>query len=767
MKKIRFFTSLLIVFLAFLGLYQLTPPVSVPTNAPIVEFSSGRAMKHLDAIAKAPHPIGSPENTEIRNYILQELTAKGLTPEIKETTVVNPRWGSPFDAGTVHNIIVRLEGTQPTKAVLLMSHYDSVPNGAGASDDGVGVAAMLETLRALKVESPLKNDVIFLFSDGEEPGLLGAKAFVDEHPWAKEIGVVLNFEARGNQGPSILFETSSHNGRLIREFAKAAPHPIASSLFYSIYTLLPNDTDLTIFKEAGFPGVNFAFIDGLIHYHTQSDNLANVSSRSLQHHGENMLALTRHLGNIDISHIQEPDAVYFNLINPIFIQYPGQWVIPLSIFVVLLFGGVAGLGLRQKQLTLRGILTGFGVLLLIMASAAIAVTFAWWLISSIHSGYQWIPQGDTYNSSLYTIAFVSLSIAIAAACYSYAEQRTSIDNLTAGAMLWWLILMISTSLYLPGASYLFTWPLLFTLIGFGLLSAERVKKLGLAPRLVILSMCAIPGILLLVPTIYLISIALTVSLSGVIAVLVVLLVGLLIPQLALINIPHRWLLPKSAIGLTIAMILAGGLTAGFDANHPKPNSLFYGLNADTGKAIWASADSQTDEWTAQFLSTTPKKDTLTEYFPMVSRKFLQSQAPTLPLIASKIEILSDGVQDGVRNLHLHITSPRQARILQLSANSDVEIFSASVNDKKIKPTRDRNSQKQGWGLNYFALPQKGIDLTLAVKPSSKFKLKVVEQSDGLPEILSKTFKPRSSSMMSTAFAQGVSDSTLVSKLFTF
>lgn len=760
-------TFLLTLCFVFLSLFQFNSPATLSINTPIVEFSSVLAMKHLQVIAQKPHPIGSAENVKVHDYIINQIKVLGLVPEIQQTTVVNPKWDVPYIGGTVQNVLIRIKGINNKKAILITAHYDSVANAPGASDDGTAVAAMLENLRILKASEPLKNDVIFLFSDGEEPGLLGAKAFVDEHPWSKEVGAVLNFEARGNHGSSILFETGNNNGGLIQEFAKSVPHPIASSLFYSIYKLLPNDTDLTIFKDAGLPGLNFSFIDGLIHYHTQSDNLANVSERSLQHHGETMLALTRHLGNIDLGHIQAPDAVFFNLIGSILIYYPEKLVIPFSFSVALLFFGVIDMGLRKKQLTLCGILTGFGVLLLIMASAAIAVTFSWWLISSIHSGYQWIPQGDTYNSSLYTIAFVALSIAIAAACYSYAEQRTSIQNLTAGAMLWWLILMILTSLYLPGASYLFTWPLLFTLIGFGLLSAERVKKLGLAPRLVILSLCAIPGIILLVPTIYLISIALTVSLSGVIAVLVVLLAGLLIPHLALINIPHRWLLPKSALGLTIVMILAGSLTAGFDANHPKPNSLFYGLNADTGKAIWASADSQTDEWTAQFLSTTPKKDTLTEYFPMVSRKFLQSQALTLPLIAPKIEILSDGVQDGVRNLHLHITSPRQARILQLSANSDVEIFSASVNDKKIKPTRDRNSQKQGWGLNYFAFPQKGIDLTLAVKPFSKFKLQVVDRSDGLPEILGKTFKPRPSSMMPTAFAQGVSDSTLVSKLFTF
>jgi hypothetical protein len=760
MKKIRFLTYLLVVFLAVIGLYQLNPPMPVEPNAPLLEFSSSRAMEHLKIIAQKPHPIGSPEHTKVRDYIFDRLTDLEITPQIQTTTVLNSKWGTPIVAGTVRNTIAKLPGTDNTKAVAIVAHYDSVTNGPGASDDGVGVAAMLETLRSLKLGSPLKNDVIFLFSDGEEPGLLGAKAFADEHPWAKEVGVVLNFEARGNHGPSLMFETGSNNGRLIREFAKAAPHPVASSLFYSIYKLLPNDTDFTIFKDAGLTGLNFSFIDGLIRYHTQSDNLANVSSRSLQHHGENMLALTRRLGNTDLNQIEAPDAVYFNFISPIFIQYSETWVVPLSISVTLLFAGVVRVGFRQKQLTWRGIGIGFGVLLASVASAAIAVTLAWWLISNIHTEYQSISQGDTYNSKLYLMAFVALSIAIASAWYGYIEPRTSIPNLMVGAMCWWLILTLSTSLYLPGASYLFTWPLLLSLIGLGLLFSERVKKWGVAQRLAVLSICAIPGILLLLPTIYLIFIALTVSLSGVVAVLVVLVLGLLIPHLASIAIFHRWLLPRLALGLSLIALLAGSFTAGFDADRPKPNSIFYGLNADTGKAIWASADREPDEWTSQFLSATPETARLTEYLPMSSRKFLQSQAPIAPLTAPEIELLSDEVREGIRTLRWRVTSPRQARILQLSADSDAEILATAVNGKKI----DR-VQSQRWGLNYFALPAKGIELTLAVKPSSKFELKVADRSDGLPQITGKAFKPRPRSMMATAFAGGVSDSTLVGKSY--
>jgi acetylornithine deacetylase/succinyl-diaminopimelate desuccinylase-like protein len=108
-------------------------------------------------LKKKTHPIGSPENTKVRDYIFKELVEQGLSPEVQKTTVVNPKGGVPFPAGTVHNIVAKLEGTDNIKAILLVGHYDSVPNGSGASDDSVAVVAMLETLRALRAGSVLRS----------------------------------------------------------------------------------------------------------------------------------------------------------------------------------------------------------------------------------------------------------------------------------------------------------------------------------------------------------------------------------------------------------------------------------------------------------------------------------------------------------------------------------------------------------------------------------------------------------------------------------
>jgi len=295
---------------AALGLAQLRTPQPAGADAPASEFSAARALAELRPLAQAPHPQGSAEHDRVRDRLLMRLRELGLESEIQHATASNGRigleWKGTTPAGSVDNVVGRLPGTASTRAVLLVAHYDSVPWSTGAADDGAGVAAILEALRALRAGPPLRNDLIVLFSDGEEAGLLGAKAFVDGHRWARRVGVALNFEARGTRGPSLMFETSAGNERLVRELAAAASfqspteRPLASSLFYEIYRLLPNDTDLSVFKEAHFAALNFAFIDGGTAYHTRLDRLDALDPGSLQHHGSYALSLARRLGGIDV-----------------------------------------------------------------------------------------------------------------------------------------------------------------------------------------------------------------------------------------------------------------------------------------------------------------------------------------------------------------------------------------------------------------------------------------------------------------------------------
>ena len=163
-----------------------------------------------------------------------------------------------------------MRGTGPGKAVALAAHYDTMPMTPGASDDTAPVAAILETARAVLSGPPLKNDLILIFTDEEEYAQSGSWAFVEQHPWAGDIGLVLNFEAIGRTGPSIMFETGPDSGRVVRGFGRAARYPVAQSWLYDVYKLTPLNTDFTAFSEAGYPGLNFVYMAGGTVYHSNS-----------------------------------------------------------------------------------------------------------------------------------------------------------------------------------------------------------------------------------------------------------------------------------------------------------------------------------------------------------------------------------------------------------------------------------------------------------------------------------------------------------------
>ncbi len=762
---------LLIACCAAFALYQLRPPQPLPATAPAGAFSADRAFTHLPPIASVAHPIGSPEQAQARQYIAQELTKLGLDPEIQEATSTNQRLLlSLFEddiylsAGTIHNVVSRLKGTDSGKALLFMAHYDLVPSGPGASDNGVAVAALLETARALRAGPALKNDVIFLFTDGEEVGALGANAFLKEHPWAKEVKLAFNFEGRGRSGPSLMFETSSGNGWLIREFAQAAPDPIASSLFYEFYKLLPNDTDLSIFKEAEIAGMNFAFIEGITHYHAEIDTVENVDRRSLQHHGNYALSLARHFGDRDLQNIREPDYVYFNFVGAYLVRYPYSWIIPLTVLAVVLFAGTIVLGIKRGAVQPLQLVLGALAFLLPLIGSALLIGLLWRAINLIHPDYSSMRQGEIYNGQLYIIGFVFSAIAITAACYRVLQKKIRVLNLVLGVLLWWVALAIASAIYLPGGSYVFTWPLLCSLLGIIGVLVIRADVTG--PRgIALLSLSALPGVILVAPIIYLLFVSLTIGTGNMISVLIVLLLGLLVPYLTFAS--RRWLLPVGAALISAGLLVAGSFNAGFDKAHPKQNSMIYGLVADSNTALWASTDAQPDEWTEQFFTNEVVRERLPDFFPLVRTEFLQSPAPVAPLAAPEVALLDDRSTEMTRTVRMQVRAPRGAPGINIYIGAQTEVLGALIDGKRVYTKTTPVTHMHQWGLRYWTASSAGIELTLEIPAADPLTLRVVDQTYGLPKIPGMSFRPRPEYMITSPFGFEGSEFTRVSKSFTF
>ncbi len=497
------------------------------------------------------------------------------------------------------------------------------------------------------------------------------------------------------------------------------------------------------------------------------DRAAQLDERSLQHHGSYALALTRHFAGLNLNDRKETNAVYFDIFGLTLVRYPSTWVMPLSIIVIISFAALVAFGLRKKRLTLKGIGFGFLSLLSTMLVAAIGASLSWTLISRLQNVMGFGLEGETYQANTYLFGFVCLTIAIVTMLNLWFLKKSRTENLLAGGMLGWVILTIVTSFYLPGASYLFIWPPLFSMLGLLLmLTAVGNPKAERKLRLVGYFF-AIPAIIIFVPTIYQIFQALSLSMIGPIMLTVAFLCGLLIPHIQLITTEKKWLLPGVAALLGLSFIAAGLLTSAASASQPKRDSLIYALNADTGKAVWASLDKSPDEWTTQFLSADAQRGTL----PAISgvnttTQWLKREAPAEPLAPPDVKLLDDQSVEGMRTLRMHISSPRQAPVLTLYFDSKMEIVSAQVNEKRVNmKSTVSGAPRDSWSMRYYAVPAEGIDLTIALKPFEPVKFRVVDQSYQLPQFMGARSASRPDDIISAPTS--ITDSTFVSRSFTF
>ncbi len=477
-----------------LGIYGTRPPAALGLAAPPVQFSAARAMSHLPHIASRPHPFGSVANAQVGAYLIAALRDLGLEVRVERTSRMVTRSGL-VKAGGVDNIVATLRGTDNRRAVMLMAHFDSVAEGPGAADDGAGVSAILEVVRAVRAGPPLRNDLIILLTDGEEAGLVGAAGFAADHKdLASWVGVVVNLEARGSSGPALMFETSDRNGWLIPEFARAAPYPVASSLMYTVYKSLPNDTDLSQLKITGVAAFNFAFTETVQNYHSALDTPENLDPRSVQHMGVNTLGLTRHFGNLAQPIVKKPDSIYFNWLGSRLVFYPVWvgWILTATTFVLLLLAFVAGRrgGLLKWSFASLGV---FFVLILSISAGMLAV----WSAVRFLIGESFVP-GDTVSNQLLFAGLTAFGALVGNWMMVTLSAKLGARDLTGGVVVVTAILAASVLFIRPGASYFLQWPAL--LGAGGLLLGLRTDEPGRKALYGLL--VGLPVIVLLAPLAY-------------------------------------------------------------------------------------------------------------------------------------------------------------------------------------------------------------------------------------------------------------------------
>ena len=427
-------------------------PAVLGAGAPAQDFSAGRAEDVLARILgpERPHPVSTEENAAVRGRILSELAALGIPASVHHGFGCNAvRAFGVITCASVNDILGDVK-PGAGKAIVLMAHYDSVPAGPGAADDESGVAAVIETARALKARGlNSKHPILALLTDGEEAGLLGAAAFLHDPALRARVGAVINVEARGNHGRSLLFQTSAGDGRLIDLYAGSVGNYATSSLYAEIYRLLPNDTDLTLFIRDGFPSFNFAFSENVAHYHTALDRRENLDPQTLQQHGDNLLGVASALEQTDFTSLKGPNDIYVDLLGRALPRLPAKWALPLSLaaFVLLL---MAALMVRGAPVGASGWLAAFAITPALIIGAGLLG----WLLHTIAAGMSGMPDPSyAYPTAL------RVALALGVAFMTLLVARMAPPRAAAAAVwLWIAVLGLVAAVLVPGLTPYFLLP---------------------------------------------------------------------------------------------------------------------------------------------------------------------------------------------------------------------------------------------------------------------------------------------------------------------
>lgn len=715
--------GLLLAGLALAALYVLArmglePPAAKPADAPANEFSATRALAVVGPWLGEPHPSGTPAHARMREGIVRELERLGYAPQLQESLTRS-------DYGVVArltNVLAKRAGTRGGRgAVLLCAHYDSVAAGPGAGDDGAGVAALLEIARALAQDPPAGRDVVFLFDDAEELGLVGAHAFVEEHPLAKDVELVINVEARGTSGPSMMFETSDDNLALMNVFTRAVKRPVATSVAYEVYKRLPNDTDLTVFKAAGMRGFNFAFIGGLRHYHTPLDDLAHLSPKSVQHHGDNVLALVRALSAADFANAPSGRAVYTDVFGAGMVVWPESVSVLLAIVAAAL---LALAGFRRVRQGLSAASIGWGAIAALecIAGAAAAGWLVLWTVDALRDA----PEPWAAHPTPMRIAIVGAAAAVALfVSRSGRAQRAGFEGQYFGAWALFAACGIAAAATAPSACYVFVLPgaiaalcaLLWSFLG----PEARGRK---GETLVVASL--VPLCAMWFPLAIGLELSFELRAGVAIAGACGVAFAAVLPLAVSASARAASIARNAAIALCLGALCSALLVPAYSAEQPDVLSLVHFQDADRGKAIWsARATPRSARATAKLvdIDVPPPERWLASELPEG-----EYRAPSWSAAAPELAVLDSTPKDGAtRRVKARLRSVRAARLVGLDLPPTVRLAAASWRGHSARGFAAQDARPV-----FAALGEDPVEIELEVSSAEPVEIHVFDVDASLP-----------------------------------
>lgn len=713
-----------IAALAGLEMVRLHGPAPAPPNAPGQMFSASRAIATMGRVlVDAPHPLGTDAHDVVRERVASELRGLGYEVKIQHVFACN----AAAVCGTVDNILASSPGQHAAESsVIVVAHYDSVGAGPGASDDGTGVTTLLEVARAIRDEQ-FTNPIVFLIDDGEEAGLLGAEGFMADTTRSRNAAFVINLEARGTSGTPFLFETSGENRRIIPVVAHALPRPVTTSLFATIYDLLPNDTDLTVFKRAGRNGINFAYLGDGSRYHTPLDNFAHVDARSVQHRGEQVLAMVRAFGNANVRSRQAGNDVWFDVFTFFVAWWPVSWTVWMCVISAAIAVVACVLRLREREATFTGVAMGVVSFAGSVVVAAVAGFAFSWLLGLRERGAPFAPHAWVMVATAWFIG-IGASVAIA----GLARRRSSFDALLLGHTLAWNVVALAIALALPGASYIAVVPALLMsacalLRAIADLNEEAVSLVALIGA----SAVILPFGLVLYD-------ALGGSSLAVIAVLLALLATTFAPMLTAIARPVTLGLATMAV----AGAIVAALLPGWSPSHPRHLSLAYVWDANAGRARW-----QTDTLTREVRAAGHFSAAKTPVAPWYGASGVSyvADAPAAAMPPPVVTVVSDTTGEGRRTVILDVASARKASRISVAWHSGAVTETVRINGvtPPPRPPRFRSFLAPGW--NRVSARGSSARIEIVTRGSAPADAIVTDVTFGLPPTASSLIAARAAS----------------------
>lgn len=766
--------TLCLMLAAWSGAAYLVPPAQRPVDAPAGVFSADRAMSHVAMLSAAPRPVGSAGHAAARDYLVAELRRLGLAPVIQDTISAFRFPGAQgFSAARVQNVVARMAGTHSDKAILLNAHYDGANTGPAAADCGACVAAVLETLRALKAGPPLRHDVIVVFSDAEEMGDHGAHAFATQHPWMRDVALAVNYESMGSAGPGTLYVTSARNAALVGALAGALPNGFGTSAITELFNAIPDmrsACDLQDYLNAGVAGVGFVLHGQTQNYHTLLDDAAHLDPRSLQSLGDSALGLVRAHGRLGPQGIVAAgDAVFFPLAPFGTVAYPAHWSLPLAMAafgMALLLTAIAVAKRRLRPGPVMGAAAGLLVTVLVSGAVCAAV---WAGLRMVNPNLQFFLIGG--HATAWHVAGLS-ALALAVMCIAVALLRRwcGSENVLTGAVLMLAAIGLVCAATLPGMSHVATLPALFALPVLVFVALRRRGPLrDLSALLSSMAVTALVA-LLVAPSGMLVAFAVRLeALSG----LPLLALPSLLTSLAagfvlaisgdVLPDPNRRALPLLAgvaLMAGVAALGVGAARSGFDAAHPRPESVRYDLDAMADKARWVTNDPFLGGWSGQFVppGTSRRPDGVTA--PGGPPTFA-ADAPHYDLSMPYVKLVAETGTVGGRHLRLTIVSPRAAPIVEVQVRAEGAITAAATGGQGLDLRTFAPATEGKLNFHASALAADGFTLDLTVVGKAPVRISLADMSDGLPGPIA----ARPANTMPTPGA--TRDGTVVRGLFKF